>query len=92
MAIRSGEETLAAIGVGGVPGSVLDEVCAQAGAAKVQERVNALSVPKPRASIHNAVTQRNEASSPRGVVGCICPQGGTDRRGASLGAFRGGAR
>ena len=45
--LAAGEETLAAIGVGGVPGGVLDEVCAQAGAAKVQERVNTLSVPKP---------------------------------------------
>ena len=44
--IRSGEEILAAIGVGGAPGGALDEVCALAGVAKVQERVNALAVPK----------------------------------------------
>lgn len=39
--LRSGDETLAAIGVGGAPGGALDEVCAQAGVAKVQERMNA---------------------------------------------------
>ncbi|RTL57957.1 MAG: heme-binding protein [Rhodocyclaceae bacterium] len=42
VSIRSGDETLAAIGVGGAPGGALDEACAQAGAAKIQERVNAL--------------------------------------------------
>jgi len=47
VAIRSGDETLAAIGVGGAPGGALDEVCALAGVAKVQERVNALTPPKP---------------------------------------------
>lgn len=47
VAIRSGDETLAAIGVGGAPGGALDEVCAQVGVAKVQERVNALTLPKP---------------------------------------------
>lgn len=47
VAIRSGDETLAAIGVGGAPGGALDEVCALAGVAKVQERVNALTLPKP---------------------------------------------
>jgi uncharacterized protein GlcG (DUF336 family) len=44
VALRSGEEILAAIGVGGAPGGALDEACAQAGAAKVQERLNALTV------------------------------------------------
>lgn len=47
VAIRSGDETLAAIGVGGAPGGGLDEVCALAGVAKVQERINALTLPKP---------------------------------------------
>lgn len=47
VAIRSGDETLAAIGIGGAPGGALDEVCAQAGVAKVQDRVNALQLPKP---------------------------------------------
>ncbi len=42
VAIRSGDETLAAIGVGGAPGGALDEVCAQAGVTRVQERVNAI--------------------------------------------------
>lgn len=42
VAIRSGNETLAAIGVGGAPGGALDEVCAQAGVARIQARVNAL--------------------------------------------------
>lgn len=42
VSIRSGDETIAAIGVGGAPGGALDEACAQAGAAKIQERVNAL--------------------------------------------------
>jgi uncharacterized protein GlcG (DUF336 family) len=46
VAIRSGDETLASIGVGGAPGGALDEICAQAGVAKVQERVNALAVVK----------------------------------------------
>ncbi|XVJ71325.1 MAG: heme-binding protein [Rhizobacter sp.] len=44
VALRSGDETLAAIGVGGAPGGALDEACAQAGVAKVQERLNALTV------------------------------------------------
>ncbi len=44
VALRSGDETLAGIGVGGAPGGALDEACAVAGVAKVQERLNALSV------------------------------------------------
>ncbi|MHB1200043.1 MAG: GlcG/HbpS family heme-binding protein [Polaromonas sp.] len=47
VAIRAGDETLAAIGVGGAPGGALDEVFAQADVAKVQDRVNALQLPKP---------------------------------------------
>lgn len=47
VAIRSGDETIAALGVGGAPGGALDEQCAQAGVAKIQERVNALMPPKP---------------------------------------------
>lgn len=47
VAIRSGEETIAALGVGGAPGGALDEQCALAGVAKIQDRVNALAVPKP---------------------------------------------
>ena len=44
VALRSGDETLAAIGVGGAPGGALDEACAQAGVAQVQERLNSLTV------------------------------------------------
>lgn len=47
VAIRSGDETIAALGVGGAPGGALDEQCALAGVAKVQDRINALAVPKP---------------------------------------------
>lgn len=44
-ALRSGEETLGGIGVGGAPGGSLDEVCAVAGVAKIQDRLHALSAP-----------------------------------------------
>ena len=47
VAIRSGEETIAALGVGGAPGGALDEMCAVAGVARIQERVNALTPPRP---------------------------------------------
>ncbi|WP_428422428.1 GlcG/HbpS family heme-binding protein [Methylibium sp.] len=47
VAIRAGDETIAALGVGGAPGGALDELCAKAGVAKVQERVNALTAPQP---------------------------------------------
>lgn len=47
VAIRSGDETLAAIGVGGAPGGLLDEACAQAGAAKIQAKIDALKVAVP---------------------------------------------
>lgn len=40
VAIRRGEEVVAAIGVGGAPGGERDEVCAQAGVALIQARVN----------------------------------------------------
>lgn len=42
VALRAGDETLAALGVGGAPGGALDEKCAQAGVARVQERLAAL--------------------------------------------------
>ncbi len=45
VALRSGNETLGAIGVGGAPGGALDEACALAGAARVQERLHALAPP-----------------------------------------------
>ena len=47
VAIRSGDETLAAIGVGGAPGGLLDEACAQAGVAKIQSKIDALKVAAP---------------------------------------------
>jgi uncharacterized protein GlcG (DUF336 family) len=42
VAIRSGNETIAAIGVGGAPGGGLDQACALAGAAAIQDKVNAM--------------------------------------------------
>lgn len=45
VAIRSHGETLAALGVGGAPGGALDEACAVAGVARIQERVDALAPP-----------------------------------------------
>lgn len=39
VAIRRGEEVVAAIGVGGAPGGDRDEVCAQAGVARIAARV-----------------------------------------------------
>nr|WP_294167217.1 heme-binding protein [uncultured Sphingomonas sp.] len=41
VAIKAGNEIVAAIGVGGAPGGDKDEVCAHAGAAKIQARVTA---------------------------------------------------
>lgn len=40
VAIRVGSETIAALGVGGAPGGMLDEHCAQAGVTKIQDRLN----------------------------------------------------
>lgn len=48
VAIRSGDEVLAALGVGGAPGGALDEQCALAGVATIQQRVDALAAPRPR--------------------------------------------
>lgn len=47
VAIRAGGETVAALGVGGAPGGALDEQCAQAGVAKIQDRVRAPVTPRP---------------------------------------------
>lgn len=44
VAIRSGDETLGAIGVGGAPGGLLDEACALAGVAKIQAKMDTLKV------------------------------------------------
>ena len=39
VAIKSGDEIIAAIGVGGAPGGNLDEVCAKAGIDKIKDRL-----------------------------------------------------
>ncbi len=39
VAIKSGDEIVAAIGVGGAPGGNLDEVCAKAGVEKIKDRL-----------------------------------------------------
>lgn len=44
VSLKSGDETLGALGIGGAPGGQLDEACAVAGVAKVQDRLNALGV------------------------------------------------
>jgi len=41
VAIKAGDETVAALGVGGAPGGDKDEACARAGVAKIQDRVTA---------------------------------------------------
>jgi uncharacterized protein GlcG (DUF336 family) len=41
VAIKAGEEIVAALGVGGAPGGDKDEACARAGVAKIQDRVTA---------------------------------------------------
>ncbi len=40
MPIRAGDEVLGAIGVGGAPGGHLDDQCAEAGIARIRERLN----------------------------------------------------
>lgn len=47
VALRAGDETLAALGVGGAPGGALDEQCALSGVAKVQQRLDSLVVTRP---------------------------------------------
>lgn len=39
IAIKSGDEIIAAIGVGGAPGGNLDEICAKAGLEKIKDRL-----------------------------------------------------
>jgi len=41
VAIKVGDEIVAALGVGGAPGGDKDEACARAGVAKIQDRVTA---------------------------------------------------
>ena len=43
VAIKSGDEIVAALGVGGAPGGDKDEACARAGVARIQDRVTAAS-------------------------------------------------
>jgi uncharacterized protein GlcG (DUF336 family) len=40
MAIRAGEEVVGAIGVGGAPGGHLDDQCAEAGIARIRDRLS----------------------------------------------------
>jgi len=46
VAIKAGDEIVAALGVGGAPGGDKDEACARAGVAKIQDRV--IGAPRPR--------------------------------------------
>ena len=39
VAIKSGDEIIAAVGVGGAPGGNLDEICAKAGVEKIKDRI-----------------------------------------------------
>ena len=39
VAIKKGDEIVAGLGVGGAPGDTKDEVCAEAGVAKIQDRL-----------------------------------------------------
>ena len=39
VAVKSGDEVIAAIGVGGAPGGNLDEICAKAGLEKIKDRL-----------------------------------------------------
>ena len=41
VAIKAGDEIVAALGVGGAPGGDKDEACARAGVARIQDRVSA---------------------------------------------------
>jgi uncharacterized protein GlcG (DUF336 family) len=41
VAIKAGDEIVAALGVGGAPGGDKDEACARAGVARIQDRVTA---------------------------------------------------
>jgi uncharacterized protein GlcG (DUF336 family) len=43
VAIKAGDEIVAALGVGGAPGGDKDEACARAGVARIQDRVTAAS-------------------------------------------------
>ena len=44
VAVKRGDEIVAALGVGGAPGGEKDEACAEAGVAKIRERVTSASL------------------------------------------------
>ena len=44
VAVKRGDEIVAALGVGGAPGGDKDEACAEAGVAKIRERVTSASL------------------------------------------------
>src|SRR6202042_3636814 len=46
VAIKAGDEIVAALGVGGSPGGAKDEACAEAGVAKIHDRVEAAAAPR----------------------------------------------
>jgi uncharacterized protein GlcG (DUF336 family) len=48
VAIKRNGEIVAALGVGGSPGGDKDEACAEAGVAKIRDRVAAAAVPTGR--------------------------------------------
>jgi len=49
-AIKRNDEIIAALGVGGAPGGAKDEACAEAGVAKVRDRVEAAARPVSRST------------------------------------------
>jgi uncharacterized protein GlcG (DUF336 family) len=49
-AIKRNNEIVAALGVGGSPGGAKDEACAEAGVAKIHDRVEAAAVPMGRST------------------------------------------
>ena len=46
VAIKRNNEIVAALGVGGAPGGAKDEACAEAGVAKIHDRVEAAAAPR----------------------------------------------
>ena len=50
VAIKRNHEIVAALGVGGSPGGAKDEACAEAGVAKIHDRVEATAAPRSRSS------------------------------------------
>jgi uncharacterized protein GlcG (DUF336 family) len=50
VAIKRNNEIVATLGVGGSPGGANDEVCAEAGVAKIHDRVEAAAAPTSRSA------------------------------------------